>query len=38
MKLCSKLFPKKLENEGILYNILILSFSDNSKTLYDDMC
>ena len=37
MKLCRKLFPTILENEGLLYNVLTSSFANNSKTLYDDI-
>lgn len=37
MKLCRSLFPTLLEQEGRLYEILSLSFSDNCKTLYEDI-
>ncbi len=37
MKLCRSLFSTLLETEGLLYEILSSSFSENSKTLYDDI-
>lgn len=37
MKLCRKMFPTILEQEGMLYEILLSSFSRNSKTLYEDI-
>lgn len=37
MKLCRSLFPTLLEQEGRLYEILSSSFSENSKTLYEDI-
>ena len=37
MKMCRKLFPTILEKEGRLIEILSASFSDNSKTLYEDI-
>ncbi len=37
MKLCRELFPTILENEGELYEILSISFSTNSQTLYADI-
>jgi len=37
MKLCRLLFPSILEIEGRLYEILTLSFSENCKTLYEDI-
>ncbi len=37
MKLCRELFPTILETEGKLYEILSVSFSENCKTLYEDI-
>ena len=37
MKLCRELFPTILEKEGRLYEILTSTFSDNCKTLYEDL-
>ena len=37
MKLCRELFPTILEKEGRLYKILTSTFSDNCKTLYEDL-
>lgn len=37
MKLCRELFPDILEEEGKLFEILESSFSNNSKTLYEDL-
>ena len=37
MKLCRALFPTLLEQEGMLYEILSSSFSDNCKNLYEDI-
>lgn len=37
MKLCRELFPTLLEQEGILYEILSSKFSNNAKTLYEDI-
>ena len=37
MKLCRSLFPTILEQEGRLYEILSSSFSENCKTLYEDI-
>lgn len=37
MHLCRKLFPTILENEGKLFEILTERFSDNCKTLYEDI-
>ncbi len=37
MKLCRELFPTILEEEGKLYEILYSSFSNNSRTLYQDI-
>ena len=37
MHLCRNLFPTLLETEGRLYEILTLYFSNNSRTLYDDI-
>lgn len=36
MKLCRELFPTLLE-QGKLYEILSSTFSENSKTLYEDI-
>ena len=37
MKSCRDLFPTLLEQEGMLYEILSSSFSDNCKNLYEDI-
>lgn len=37
MKMCRELFPDILEEEGKLFEILESSFSNNSKTLYEDI-
>ena len=37
MRLCRALFPTLLEQEGMLYEILSSSFSDNCKNLYEDI-
>jgi len=37
MKMCRGLFPIILEEEGRLYDILSSTFSDNCKTLYEDI-
>lgn len=37
MHLCRKFFPTILEQEGELYEILTNLFSDNCKTLYEDI-
>ena len=37
MKMCRGLFPIILEEEGRLYEILSSTFSDNCKTLYEDI-
>lgn len=36
-KLCRELFPTILEQEGALYSILTSKFSENCKTLYEDI-
>lgn len=36
-KLCRELFPTILEQEDVLYNILTSRFSENCKTLYEDI-
>lgn len=37
MKLCRRLFPTILEKEGLLYEIISSSFSNNSRTLCEDI-
>jgi len=37
MKLCRRLFATILETEGVLYDILLATFSENCNTLYDDI-
>lgn len=37
MHMCRELFPTILEQEGKLYQILTSTFSDNCKTLYEDI-
>ena len=37
MQMCRALFPTILEEEGRLFEILSSSFSNNSKTLYEDI-
>lgn len=37
MKMCRTLFPIVLEEEGKLYEILSSTFSDNCRTLYEDI-
>lgn len=37
MKLCRELFPTLLEKEDLLYEVLSSTFSENCKTLYEDI-
>ena len=37
MHLCRTLFPTILEQEDLLYNILLQNFAGNSRTLYEDI-
>ena len=37
MKMCRTLFPTLLEEEGLLYSVLTSNFSNNARSLYEDI-